>query len=687
MEEKNSIDDVVDAAKGAVKWFAKKGTKTILASLAPILIPVILVIMVIIFVIGATHSFKSSMMDFFNTSDEYTSDVAIRSAINDTNRMYELLKEGKFDLNASDFILLDEATILRIFERIYEHNLKQDKETRIRVTYRVEKKTDSNGNPIELEEMDVYGTIPSDSLEEKPEHITYDDETIYGVRLNDIEHKKSGETGYVFDVRWQPIVALCSVVAQDNYNRWGDGNDIDSSIALKDLDVTNYYLTNAQIDSIIDVFCFRSSFYYNPIMNGRDYYSFTDFMEYESGFQLEVYDTETERVTRRRPWAAPISVSNSYVSYTYQYDENMMICQRDKVINPAGFFSAVKRIDPDFEMDNFLLNLAQLPEAYDLYAYYSSDDFINCKIEREQADTWLECSSIGTFYNGNNSGGAGTVSGDTFGIPIYDYENPNTAHLGEVHLFVNKVSGEDYGVYRVSVSALKPFTQSDNLSLEQIEYVLANSSYHANSGCILFNSEENRKKTAQVLYDYQQNNNVSVLFYLAIMRTEGAIKGSYGKTYYNYFNFTSSTYIIPGSSGFRDYKAEYGENGAWDALETQLSQIYNRYAVDRGQINYFLMCWRGYDGYNWSSISMSYCPAFDDLSMPWAAGSYYVKDGVTRQINGGNGWVNNNVIYRDDLEMLVKNGYPDWEGNVFTSEDVIDTYYGPQLSEWIERLN
>ena len=100
--------------------------------------------------------------------------------------------------------------------------------------------------------MDLYGTIPNDETQSAL-NITYDNELWANVKLNHMEYEMEMDASKTFDVRWQPIFAMCAVVAKDNYDHWGNDTDLGST-SLKDADLSNYFLSNAQINDIIEIF-------------------------------------------------------------------------------------------------------------------------------------------------------------------------------------------------------------------------------------------------------------------------------------------------------------------------------------------------------------------------------------------------------------------------------------------------
>lgn len=651
-----------------------------------IAVPGLLIIMAsVVILFGAAASFKDSFMDFFRghdetknmTQEEYT------AWLNDPENIYNALQSGNVDLSAVNFLMLDDSTVKQIFERIHKYNTKRSESKTVSYTYRVE----SYPKKETMETMDEFGTIPSDSGGKS--WISYDNEASVEISRESVEKEGDEEDLDLFAVRWQPVLVACAMAVQQEYDDWGTkgGEDI-SDKTIEEANLKNYYLTDAEIDAIIDIFYYNATYYYDAISSSTTKYLFKRMVGTQCAYRLESSVNGKTRITKRIPCSAPLNISNKFISYDYQYDSSGKCTSRDYTMIPEHFFTEMNACIEGFDMQLYLTMLAELPAADDLYKFYNSENFQSLMIVNKTCTNPKICKSIGIYYNSNisdagdkvdkddNKGGFIEASGDTFGVPFYDYV------ADDRKLYVDRVEGQEYGLYQVKSIALKSGAQTDGVTAEQIEYALANCKYYASSGCILFDTAEHRAKTAEIMYEYQEDHNVSVFFILAIMRTEGAIKGSYGHDYYNYFNIKGTPSIS--DKGFKNYKAAYGDG--FSCLREQLDFIVNKY-INKGKANYFKMSWNGYDGKNWSSLSMCYCPAWDDYGMPWAAGSLRLVNGTWKSVSPGQGWVNNNASYRGQLESIVKDGYPDWNSNPFVlTEENADETFGSGLRGWLSNL-
>lgn len=649
----------------------------------------IVIIFCVLVLFGAASSFADAIKNFFHGNDETKEMTEEEFAvwINDPENIYEALQSDDVDLSAVNFLMLDEDTVKQIFERIHVYDEKRKESKTVSYTYRTETRKPGES----FEDMDEYGTIPSDSSSGKS-GISYSGKADVEISRGSVE-KETDENGMdLFALRWQPIVSMCALAVQQEYDDWGKkgGEDI-STETIEDADLTNYYLTDEEIDKIIDIFYYKATYYYDAISSSTSSYKFKRMPEIQCAYRLDVSEDDDTRVTKRIPCSAPLCIANGFISYDYKYNSSGQCTSRDYTVVSERFFSAAAECVNNFDMDMYLSMLSELPSAEDLYEFYSSDDFVNMMLINTTCMDPKQCSSIGIYYNANaSSGGDGgdipedsdsvgfiEYNGETYGVPYYDYV------AADRKLYVDRVEGQEYGLYQVDGIALKSGAQTDGLTAEQIEYAISNCSYYADSGCILFDTEEHRAKTAEILYEYQEEKNISVFFLLGIMRTEGAIKGPYGHDYYNYFNIKGSPHIS--GKGFKNYKAAYGDG--FTCLEEQLDFIVDKY-INNGKSNYFKMSWNGYDGRTLGSLDMCYCPYYDDFGMPWAAGSLRLNSsGEWKTVTPGIGWVNSNADFRAQLENIVKEGYPDWDGNPFVlTEETVGETFGDKLKDFFSNL-
>ena len=651
----------------------KKIIGMILGSLGGFLFIIVIVIQL---TYGAVASFAEGVKNW--AMNLFASDPAIdvsamteeeyNAWINDEENIYLGLKDGDIDVSAVQLLYLDEDTVTTIFTKIHEYNGLRDLERTVTYEYRTE---DTSVMVDELEDFYEYvtpenisytlGEIDADSEKKAPTGIEYKN-------TRSVTITRKGEEGCmsndVFDLRWQPIYAMCALTALDLGGQWGEIKDVDMNVDMEDLDLNGYYLTDEQIEQIIDIFYYESAYLYDAVGDGTDTYKFKDFISKESAFRFASYSLGGIRTTQRVPADAVESIHNSYVNYHFTYEPlkdsegnlRAYVCTDEYVETiPINFLMACRAVDPYFELDNYLDLLRELPACSDVCDELDFDkNGWDIKTQHFSAGK-----SIGIIYspkNGDSDSGADSDpddfidwGGETIPIPYYEYIT-DMDHLTLPESSVVTINGKTFGVYNVSKYAFIDCTTSDGFtSPDQIKYILDNIKTYSSSPCEIFNSSSNRQKTAEVLYELQETENISVAFYLAIMRTEGAIKGRYGRDYYNYFNIkaSSGSYVIPDSDNFRDYKSEFsGENGPWDALKMEIRSVQNGYPA-RGQTSFFKYSWNGYDGESWGSLYHCYCPPYNDYSMPWGAGSWYIgrNSGNVVSVSSGNGWVNNNAAF------------------------------------------
>lgn len=676
MGEDNAFDELGEKIGRLARNKLNKVKGKLIRKLLPFLLGIILVVVVIMIIFGAFMSLTEKIEDFFDDSPDLSSmtDEERNEWLNDAGNIADAINDGLIELDAETFLNLDKDTVTRIMDRIVEYEKRRKKTRTVSYTYRVEQKVDRKGNAIALEEMDKYGTIGSDSSDAASSTISYTDTTNIELSRNDIENISDENGKGVFDVRWQPIFTLCAMAAQTNYDNWGAYNDkYEDAALLEDTDFSGYYLSDEMIDNIIDIFYFKASYYYDAVDDTRTSYKFRKFNKLGIAYKLESYLDGNQRITKRIPCSAPVAIQNGYITYSYSYNQDGFCTSRDYTLNPQHFYDACTACDSEFEMDTFVELLSELPAAEDLVDFYQSGGFATGYIENSSCTDKSVCASIGVIYHPTKDGGGEIVGdieidwdGESFSIPVYDYP--------EEGLDVNEEPGKDYALYPVSGFALKSGAQSDGLSEEQIVYVLQNYSYFARAtNCPLFQVGE-IEKTAHSLWQFQEDNSLSVLFILGILPTEGAIISENGSKYYNFFNMTTTEVSKPhfNKKGhmFIDYYTLY--NGDLQAaFNEQLQKFSNLWFDKRGRTNYFQFCWNGYDCKTWTSLSDCYCPLYDD----------------TGYKGGGAGWCNNCALFRKQMETLVREAYPDWTGSPF-DEDTIDVgeSFGSGFIDWFKNL-
>ena len=126
------------------------------------------------------------------------------------------------------------------------------------------------------------------------------------------------------------------------------------------------------------------------------------------------------------------------------------------------------------------------------------------------------------------------------------------------------------------------------------------------------------------LYEWHKDTGGSISGALAIILTEGGYNSSYGRNYYNFYNYTATKgeSVIPGHSHpWWNVKADYGDIGS--CLVAQINKVYKNY-WGKGQNSYFGMCWRISGGELYSAqdddsaaeqdgtLTHCYCPWYED---------------------------------------------------------------------------
>ena len=482
------------------------------------------------------------------------------------------------------------------------------------------------------------------------------------------------------------------MAVQQGYDGWGTkgGESIDGK-KIEDVNLKNYYLSDAEIDAIIDIFYYNATYYYDVLESSMQSFLFKRMVGMQCAYHLEMSEDGNKRITKRVPCSAPINISNGFVSYDYQYNSSGKCTSRDYTLIPERFMSAANSCVNNFDMELYLTLLSELPASDDQYEFFMQPCFESMVPMSSSCTDERKCKSIGIYYNTNikddkddsgsvsddSEGGFIKYDGETFKVPYYSVSGADRA------LYPVGDDGRGYGLYQIRNTTLRSGAQSDGLSEEQIEYVLNNWSLSTKTAknCILWDTAEHRASTAEALYEYQEEYNTSIMFVLAVLQTEGACRGTYANKYYNFFNYKAAKgqSVIPSSNGFRDYKADYGD--PYSSFIAQMNKFATLWFEKRGMTSYYLMNWKGYDGKNVGSITTAYCRYDDDPSMPWASGSWWNSYRLT---SAGKGWINTSASVRQSLENLVKEGYPDWEPSPFNmTEGELHKSFGKELLEWV----
>lgn len=691
---KNDDDLLQDLEKKAAKKIGGK----LLKILAPILGTFLMIFLGAFVIFGAVYAvgeFFSNAWENISGAFEFGDDgvdlstLTYEEWIDNPLYVQQALEEGLIEFDDMQLGLLDGNTIELIFEKIVEYEESREMEKEVTYSIRTERLTGtSEGSTSSFPEMDIYGNTDADNaLNDAFDFsvdVSFDKERTVTLRRIDIESGYTANGEDLLRMRWQPILALCSILATQNNADWGASSDVNLATASREEleDLGYYYITEEEIEDIIDLFFFKGTYFFDPLSDTREYYDFN----YFTGGNTCAYrystiitgssDGTQERITIREPAIAPNFVNNSYAKYEYQYNSDGQCVSRIYSLDSSHYFESCNEILPDgYDHGYFLELLELLPETSDLQEFYGSANFKNQTYDFTEEDDPDKVKTIGIYLvnsdysmESDELGGSFTSFGET--LPLYAYSR-SSGQLGELHLYVNEnyqdANGDYYQEYTFVPYATRPINQYEGLTVEQVEDLLTNHNYFADCrSCALFSDAAAIRRTAETFVNVcsgaqvssdGSHANLSILFVLGLMRQEGAIRNNNicGRNY-NYINYTGlSPYnTISGYlTNYKDYLRAKGvsdEDAPWVALEKQLYFIYEKYVVDRRQLTTRDMCWTGYSVENkYAGLSYSYCPPYYDYAMPYRADSYYIKDGVTKSWRGGsypyNGWSNGVAMY------------------------------------------
>ena len=248
----------------------------------------------------------------------------------------------------------------------------------------------------------------------------------------------------VFYLRWQPVLTLCTMFIQNNVDRYG-------TYAETDTDGDSYYLSNADLQNIIDVFAFKYSFYDDVTATGKTSVSFSRITNESSGYRLQtsldgmdvsaaITNGLTSLTVKRVPALAPQHIFNSYLTYSYQYElltnGYYRLSSRECVLSPQNFLAACNELIEGFDGELFVQLLSDLDDTEDLVAYY--DNLIHGQVQTYQTYDPSECPAIGTYVSTvtgfkawlfHKNGASDSIENSQSGVtlPEYAYEIPKEA--------------------------------------------------------------------------------------------------------------------------------------------------------------------------------------------------------------------------------------------------------------------
>ena len=697
----------------AAKQVAEKVTKKKISLVQLFTITFLLVTSVIVAITSAPSMIGELLWQnfltkyFYMTEEEYQ--AWIDSTVPDAAGMLDVMNLVDYNLSESILECMDTDTFRWILGYVSAYNAEFHENvvglTKVNYSYRQEV---IYGSGYDLFQISPYtGNFLYD-----PSVFEIEGEDVYPLSVNemwdstklrwsDIENawNDGPEEGVLYDeleyVKWQPVVALCYLYIIEHSEEWGTyytEEDFQNRESF-----SSYYIHEDVVKEILDLYTYEISLVAQS--DGAsifDRISFDEFLDGSKGripFRLSSYTymdgEDTVRNVHRVPVYAPAKISNSYISYDYEYGleresvfasdfgeaelQYRVLKEVSYTVQPSRFVEAVKEIIPNFDKDLFVHLLRQLPYSGDIANYYEEVMFAadNEVIRQWTTDSADVSPSIGTVvsengfndfeYGKDDNGGMDMGSGTGFTVPLYVADG----YIGGTYVNIQPYEGLEYketeqgnvyGVFQITEGATRTLTVSDNLTYEQIERILESSKFLSAGDralCPLVNTPEALDETIRCFLDYQERTGTSVCGLLAIMKQEGSIGTHYGRNAYNFFNITIGTTGFPAyvnskgdTTRFRDYKtavetqnfnSEY-KTAAVVALEAQIDWVNNNYwsSPKYGQNTFYSMCFNGYmkngaegiDAYK--TIGHSYCPPWDDNAMPYSADSYTVtvnKDG------------------------------------------------------------
>ncbi|MCR5720554.1 MAG: C40 family peptidase [Lachnospiraceae bacterium] len=193
----------------------------------------------------------------------------------------------------------------------------------------------------------------------------------------------------LFYMHWQPVYALCCMFITQNTENFGEYEE-------SDVDGESYYLSDEDIENIIDIFEFKFVFYDELMDSSVKSISFNSIFSKSQGYRLETEpsieeikksisstdpDDKIYKLTVKRiPSVAPAFIANSYLSYNYNYNElsnplkYFNVASRTAKLDPVSFYDSVMGLMPEekfeFEFDFFLEILEGLPGSYESVEHF-----------------------------------------------------------------------------------------------------------------------------------------------------------------------------------------------------------------------------------------------------------------------------------------------------------------------------
>lgn len=405
-------DAAETGARTVVRWAAyKTGVPQKLKKIGLIIIGIFLLFMsAFLLLYGAGDYIKEKASDWWDdfqhrrvgsTEDDFI------PYYDQAGAMLDALKEGKVDIG-NDMVMLSKEDLIMILEYVQEYNnnliyCTDPERIRYEVSVReYEEVPDDVATP--LHDRDEMAPIPT--------HIEAKDWSTE-LRYQTVSYSTLGQNYYNeyteednFDVSWQTITALCEMMAENNYEKFGsneDGWESANGAGFEhdysfETSMDGYFLTDAQVKSLCELVSYDFSCY--KVSGGKDYVEWTKKLiedndvhydeeepEYSYGIDLKKEDVKKYSYRKypdvsfgkdedqvdyedlRVPELAPYSISNFYTLITYQYEASddeqeqgsKQCISMTLTVDAKRFMTMVTAQIPDFTFDHFFELLELLP--------------------------------------------------------------------------------------------------------------------------------------------------------------------------------------------------------------------------------------------------------------------------------------------------------------------------------------
>lgn len=579
-------------------------------------------------------------------------------------------EEDGIIIDTGDSVHLDDSDIYRIIDKLVEKEeewFTGEEDTGGKRKYSFEhihKQYRDGVDPDTGYHDGFYMWRPDDVWDDKDmSHWEIDATYDHIIKRIDIEGEKDiNAITYKWLPKWQIIVGILDMLSVHQNDKWNNPEYVDgdedftlddtgySYVGREEWDLDGYYLSDTDIDKVIDFFWYEFSYIWdgaakqsvNNTPNHIKYPKFEDISFFVDDV-VEMADPpypDAEAHIIKSPATSVKYITNGYTTVTYEYEDytkydwwsGYKICTgREIAIDAVALYDFLIELNPDFEWDYLEYILEMMPyseealkEVEELEAAYNEQKESGELVVEYQTTSFP---SLGVIL------GTGTTEPE---IPEERRErrnewNPIDYELDGDGFYVwlqGKVYGAGYmmGWYFVPEEALKPIT-SDYLSQAEIKRMMEYT-------CGLFKSCPSdfplmSDESALTIQKWQNYDSGSVSALCAIMRVEGTPgEKLIGREAWNFGNFAASSdepcVTTTDKNGntrrWVDFKTKY--NGDFQAALMGNLQRFSGKWFARPDV-YSMCFWDGstsYQGqspdeYNAFHFSNCYCPWWDDNSM------------------------------------------------------------------------